>query len=444
MKRYFCRATNKLARARTRGLGPAAYYSTAVTHPDPQPGSKTYHLVDKDSEHLLTTYSRPPLVLTHGKGAHVWDLEGRKFIDFTAGIAVTSLGHGDEQIAQLLHDQASRLIHASNLYYNEWAGQLADLIVEQTLLRGGMNKASKVFFSNSGSEANEGAIKFARKVGKLRGGQDKVEIVSFTNAFHGRTFAALTATPNAKYKDPFSPMVPDFEVAEFNNVDSLDIITERTCGVIIEPVQGEGGVFAADPSFLQALRAKCDAVGAVLIYDEIQCGLGRTGDLWAVTPDDAQPHVITMAKPLANGIPIGAILCTKDVADAIKVGDHGTTFGGNPLACHIGHHCFTRLSSSQLLAHVQEMGDILQSRLKEFTEKYSGIVVQARGKGLLQGLGLNRDPSGVVEFCRHRGLLVITAGNNTVRFVPPLVISKQVLNNGLDILEEALATAPAM
>ncbi|GAO46651.1 acetylornithine and succinylornithine aminotransferase [Saitoella complicata NRRL Y-17804] len=413
----------------------------AVSHPDPSDTSASAKLIEQHKPYALTTYARPNLVFTKGEGCYVWDMEGRKYIDFTAGIAVNALGHGDKEIAKIAYEQALELIHVSNLYHNKWAGELAKTLVETTKEQGGMHGAAKVFFSNSGSEANEGAIKFARKVGKIVGGEDKIGIVSFKNAFHGRTMGSLSATPNPKYQAPFAPMVPGFSVGEFNNVEQINtLITEKTCGVIVEPVQGEGGIFAGSVEFLSALRKRCDEVNAVLIYDEIQCGLGRTGDLWAHTilPKDCHPDILTMAKPLANGIPIGAIMVNNKVADAVKIGDHGTTFGGNPFACRIAHHVFTRLASPSLQSNVRTMSTILKSKLESYQKKYPTLITDIRGRGLLMGMQLAIDPTPVVGLARERGLLIITAGNNTVRFVPPLVITEKELEEGLKIVEEAL------
>ncbi|OLL24691.1 Acetylornithine aminotransferase, mitochondrial, partial [Neolecta irregularis DAH-3] len=363
-------------------------------------------------------------------------------IDFTAGIAVNALGHADPTIAAIIHDQALKLIHVSNLYHASQAGELARLIVETTRLSGGMQKASKVFFANSGTEANEGAIKFCRKVGKLIGDVKKHKIVSFTNSFHGRTMGSLSATPNPKYQAPFAPMVPGFVVGEYNKAEGIaELVTEETCGVIVEPIQGEGGVYQGSAEFLGALRERCTQVSAVLVFDEIQCGLGRTGKLWAhqYLPKYIQPDVLTMAKSLANGFPIGAILVGEDVAEAIKIGDHGTTFGGNPLACRVAHHTFSRLSSTELLQSVQQSSDVITSRLRRLQYRFPSLITEIRGRGLLLGVQLSVDPTHFIDLCRERGLLIISAGNNTLRIIPPLNIEPEPLRNGLDIIEEAFS-----
>ena len=307
-----------------------------------------------------------------------------------------------------------------------------------------MHDASKVFVCNSGSEANEAAIKFARKVGKVLGGgtsSNKTNLVSFHNSFHGRTMGSLSATPNSKYQAPFAPMVPGFSYGTLNDTASLPtLITQETCGVIVEPIQGEGGVNLATPEFLLALRKRCNEVGAVLIYDEIQCGMGRTGKLWAHShyPKECHPDILTTAKALGNGFPIGATIVTESVAEKIVTGDHGTTFGGNPLASRLGHYVLSRLSDPVLLKHVEATGELFRERLGQLRKRFPGIVGEVRGKGLILGLQLDRDPSGLVKAARERGLLVITAGTNTVRLVPPLVIEREVAEQGLDVLEQAM------
>ena len=312
-----------------------------------------------------------------------------------------------------------------------------------------MHTASKVFICNSGTEANEAAIKFARKVGKTRSPSSshinrKHEIVSFQNSFHGRTLGALSATPNPKYQAPFSPLIPGFKYGTYNSLQNLDpLITAETCGVLVEPIQGEGGVNVATPEFLQALRNRCNEVGAVLIYDEIQCGLSRTGSLWAHgrLPKSAHPDVLTTAKALGNGFPIGATLVSEEVANAVVTGDHGTTFGGNPLACRLAHHIFSRLSDPALQASVLEKEQIFRRGFGRLKERFLGKIKEVRGKGLILGVELDGDGSEagkVITAARERGLLVISCGTNTLRFVPPLVISSTEIEEGLKILESAM------
>lgn len=310
-----------------------------------------------------------------------------------------------------------------------------------------MHDASAVFVCNSGSEANEAAIKFARKVGKVVGPSgDKTEIVSFNNAFHGRTMGSLSATHNPKYQKPFSPMVPGFKLGTYNDVSAInDLVTEKTCGVIIEPIQGEGGVMTATEEFMIALAKRCREVGAVLIYDEIQCGMSRTGTFWAhgSLPKEAHPDILTTAKALGNGFPIGAVMVNGHVSEKIKVGDHGTTFGGNPLACRLAHYMVSRLTESQLQQDVLAKSQRFQDGFKKLRAKFPELITEIRGRGLILGVQLTEDPAAIVKAARERGLLVITAGTNTLRFVPSLVVTDDEIKQGLDILEEAIAATRA-
>lgn len=304
-----------------------------------------------------------------------------------------------------------------------------------------MHTASSVFICNSGSEANEAAIKFARKAGKVADPSGaKHEIVSFQNSFHGRTMGSLSATPNDKYQKPFAPMLPGFKYGTYNDIKAINnLVTENTCGVIIEPIQGEGGVNVATEAFLIALAVRCREVGAVLIYDEIQCGLSRTGTFWAhaTLPKEAHPDIITTAKALGNGFPIGATIVNKDVAEKIKVGDHGTTFGGNPLASRLAHYIVSRLSEKGLQEEVLAKGQIFRKHFESLQEKYPELVKEVRGRGLILGLQLSQDPTPIVTAARERGLLIITCGTNTLRFVPPLIISEEQIEEAMSVLNEA-------
>lgn len=335
-------------------------------------------------------------------------------------------------------------MHASNLYYNPWTGALSKLLVEKTRESGAMHDVSKVFVCNSGSEANEAAIKFARKVGKqVDPSGNKYEVVSFNNAFHGRTMGALSATHNPKYQEPFAPMVPGFKEGTYNDIAAInDLVTEKTCGVIVEPIQGEGGVQTASDEFLIALAKRAREVGAVLIYDEIQCGMARTGSLWAHghLPAEAHPDILSTAKALGNGFPVGAVLVNQHVADKIKVGDHGTTFGGNPLACRLAHYMVTKLSEPALQESVKAKSQVFKTGLAKLQDKFPDLVKEIRGRGLILGLQLTEDPAPIVKAARERGLLVITAGTNTLRFVPSLAITDEEIGAGLEMLEQAIAS----
>ncbi|KAF2762087.1 acetylornithine and succinylornithine aminotransferase [Pseudovirgaria hyperparasitica] len=431
----------------------------ALATPDPPSDSQTSSIVNSQLPFMVPTYVRPPPMFQKGEGCYLWDVENRKYLDFTAGIAVNSLGHCDAEFSKLIYQQAQTLVHTSNLYHNPWTGALSKSLVEKTLESGAMHTASKAFICNSGSEANEAAIKFARKVGKHLSSSSpeadtKTHFLSFTNSFHGRTMGSLSATPNPKYQKPFSPMVPGFTHGTLNDIAALPtLITPQTCGVIVEPIQGEGGIHTATPSFLLALRKHCTAVGAVLIYDEIQCGLGRTGHLWAhgALPREAHPDILTTAKALGNGFPIGATLVNEFVASKIQTGDHGTTFGGNPLGARLAHYILSRLSDPALHAAVRAKEQVFRAHFRALQARFPGYIAAAdgdgeqggsaavRGKGLILGLQLTVDPAPVVTAARERGLLVITCGTNTLRFVPPLVISEAEIDEGMGILGEAMA-----
>lgn len=308
-----------------------------------------------------------------------------------------------------------------------------------------MHDAAAAFICNSGSEANEAAIKFSRKTGKvLDPSGAKHEVVSFQNSFHGRTMGSLSATPNPKYQKPFAPMLPGFRYGTYNDVEAInELVTENTCGVIVEPIQGEGGVIVATEEFLTALAKRCREVGAVLIYDEIQCGLSRTGTFWAHAhlPKEAHPDIITTAKALGNGFPIGATIVNGHVNEKIAVGDHGTTFGGNPLGSRLAHYIVSRLSDKTLQQQVSVKSEIFLKHFKSLQQKYPSLVKEIRGRGLHLGLQLSEDPSPIVTAARERGLLIITAGTNTLRFVPSLTITEEEIEEGIKILDAAMKVA---
>lgn len=316
------------------------------------------------------------------------------------------------------------------------------MLVKKTQESGGMHDVESVFICNSGTEANEAAIKFARKCGKVVDPTgEKYEVVSFNNSFHGRTMGALSATPNPKYQKPFAPMLPGFKYGTYNDVEAInELVTEKTCGVIVEPIQGEGGVIVATEEFLVALAARCREVGAVLIYDEIQCGLSRTGTFWAHAslPKSAHPDIVTTAKALGNGFPIGATIVNTSVAEKIAVGDHGTTFGGNPLGASVAIYVVSVLSNPKLQADVLEKGKIMVAHMEKLQKKYPELVKEIRGRGLILGLQLTQDPTPIVTAARERGLLIITAGTNTLRFVPSLTIEEYQIEDAFKILDEAM------
>jgi acetylornithine aminotransferase len=395
---------------------------------------------------MVPTYVRPPPMMVQGEGCILYDNENRAYLDFTAGIAVNSLGHADPEISRIIAHQAQQLIHASNLYHNPWTPTLSRLLIEETKKQSPGSTLSQVFVSNSGSEANEAAIKFARKVAYSKDPDStQRDIVSFHGSFHGRTYGSLSATPNSKYQPPFGPMLPGFRYGTYNDIDTLpELITKDTAGVIIEPIQGEGGINVATPEFLKALRKRCDEVGAILIFDEIQCGLSRTGDLWAHTASGVQPDILTTAKALGNGVPIGATLISgESVAPHIKTGDHGTTFGGNPFVCRVAHHVFGRLAKSKLQEDVRMKSTLFFSAFETLNQKYPGIFAEVRGRGMIVGYQLSDSAKGkapeIITAARERGLLIITAGDGVLRIVPPLIISAEEINQGLEILDQAIS-----
>lgn len=426
---------------------------TEVTHPDNVAPESTLEMIKDHSSYLLNTYARPSILFKSGKGCDLVDSSGRKYLDFSAGIAVTALGHSDARLNVVMEEQANRLSHVSNVYWNEHAGGLAKALVERTREFGGLGldettNGAKVFFSNSGTEANEGALKFARKVGKDRGGENKTGIVCFTNAFHGRSMGALSCTPNPKYQAPFAPLIPNVKVGTYNDADPAhlaELIDESTCGVIIEPIQGEGGVGTASTEFLTALAKRCREVGAVLIYDEIQCGLFRSGSMWAhsTLPKEAHPDMVTMAKPLANGFPIGAILVRDEVAEAIGVGAHGTTFGGQPLAAALGRHVLSRISAPEFRRQLDATSKHLDSRLSNLFKLFPTLIKdEVRGRGLIRGIPFKNEtaPAEVVKRARERGVLLLTAGKDAVRCIPPLIVTPAECDHAVNVIESVLET----
>jgi acetylornithine/N-succinyldiaminopimelate aminotransferase len=387
-------------------------------------------VIQLENDYIVQSYKRPPFVLARGEGVTLYDTDGKAYGDWVAGIAVNALGYGDPGLTQAIQQAAAGLIHTSNLYYTEPQAKLAEALCDKSF-------AERVFFSNTGTEANEGAIKFARKVAYDSGNPNKTEIVHFSHAFHGRTMGSLALTPKEKYQKPFGPLMPGGVLAEFNSIASAEAaINENTAAVFIEPIQGEGGIHAATPEFLQALRRLCDQFGALLIFDEVQCGMGRTGALWAHEISGVTPDIMTLAKPLAGGLPIGAILTTEAVASHIHPGDHGTTFGGGPFVTGVAKYVLDRISEPSFLAHVNEVGDYLKERLEEIN---SPLIKEVRGRGLMVGLELTVDVSPVIEKGYERGLLLVNAGTDVIRFVPPLVVQKADVDVLVDKLTAILS-----
>ena len=380
---------------------------------------------------LLPVYRRAPMEFVRGQGVELFDANGRAWLDFTSGIAVNALGYGDPGLTAALHAAAEGLVHVSNLFRTEPGETLAAKLVERSF-------ADRVFFCNSGAEANEGAFKIARKWGRSRGTTAKHEIVALRGAFHGRLAATLAATDRAQYRMPFRPLAGGISIHE-RDIDDLAVVldAETTAAVIVEPVQGEGGVRVLDPGFLRELRALTRERDVLLIYDEIQCGLGRTGTLFAYEQSGVVPDMLTLAKPLAGGLPMGAVLMTEDVAAPMQPGDHGSTFGGGPFVASVANHVVDRVSDPALLAHVTEQGAWIGEQLAAIAER-TGRIREVRGLGFIWGVDVHEPAGGVVARAREAGLLVVSAGDYTVRLLPPLVATRDELARGLAILELVL------
>lgn len=390
----------------------------------------TQSIMAAEAKYLVQTYRRPDIVLERGDGVYLYDTEGRRYLDFASGIAVASLGHSDPEWVAAVAEQAAKLTHVSNLYYTEHQVELARRLVEHSF-------ADRVFFSNTGAEANEGALKFARKYARDRGHEDKMEIVAFTNSFHGRTMGALSVTYKSYYREPFNPLVPGVRFTPYNDLEAArQVIGDATCAVIVEPMQGEGGVRPADPAFLRGLRELCDAHEALLIFDEVQCGLGRSGKLWAYEHYGVTPDMMTLAKPLAGGLPIGAILVTETVASVLHPGDHGSTFAGGPLVTRAAQVVFDRLSQLEFLRQVDENGAYLRHCLEDMASTH---VKDVRGMGLLVGVELDTPVAPVIASARGRGLLVINAGDDVLRIAPPLIINRAQIDEGVAALSTSIA-----
>lgn len=393
--------------------------------------SKEY--IDRAEQVILHTYNRFQIVLEKGEGVRLYDVEGKEYLDFAAGIAVFALGYNHPEYSQALKDQIDNIIHTSNLYYNVPMTEAAEKLVKAS----GM---SRVFFTNSGTEAIEGAIKVARKYAYLKDGSTDHEIIAMKHSFHGRSLGALSVTGNTHYQEPFKPLIGGIRFAEFNNLESVkEQITDKTCAIIMETVQGEGGIYPADPEFLKGVRKLCDEKDILLILDEIQCGMGRTGTMFACQSYGVQPDVMTCAKALGCGVPVGAfVLNEKTAAASLVPGDHGTTYGGNPLACAAVSKVFDLFEKQHLLEHVQEITPYLEKKLDKLVDKYEFITAR-RGKGLMQGLVLEGKKVGdVVNQAIANGLLVISAGTNVLRLVPPLVITEKDIDEMIEKLEKSL------
>ena len=388
--------------------------------------------IDTAEQELLHTYNRFSLVLDHGEGVYLYDTDKKAYLDFAAGIAVCALGYSNEAYKNALKDQVDKLLHTSNLYYNVPTIEAA----KKALKASGMDR---IFFTNSGTEAIEGAIKAAKKYAYTRDGHAGHEIIAMKHSFHGRSIGALSVTGNAHYQEPFAPLMPGVKFAEYNNLESVkELVTDKTCAVIMETVQGEGGIYPADPAFIEGVRRLCDEKDILLILDEIQFGMGRTGEMFAWQNYGVKPDIMTCAKALGCGVPVGAFFLTQRVADkSLAPGDHGTTYGGNPFVGAAVSAVFDQFKACDILGHVKEVAPYLEQKLDELVEKYDFLITR-RGKGLMQGVVCKLPVGKVAAAALEQGLIVITAGADVLRFVPPLVIEKQHVDEMIEKLEKAL------
>jgi len=384
--------------------------------------------IELDNQYVMHTYGRFPVVFTHGEGCFLYDENGKEYLDLLAGIAVCGLGHCPPKVVEAIREQAGTLMHVSNLFHTQPQPKLAKLLCEAA----GMTKA---FFCNSGAEANEAAMKLARKAAKVAGHPEKTEIITAEQSFHGRTLAAITATGQPKYQKSFTPLVPDFKYVPYNDVDALEAAAgEKTCAIMMEPVQGESGVHPATKEFLQAARELCDTLGAVLIFDEVQTGLGRTGKLFGYENYDVVPDVMTLAKTLGGGFPIGACLARGKYADVFEPGDHASTFGGNPLACAASLAAVTEILEGGWVENAREVGAYFAERLR----KLPGIT-EVRAMGLMIGADIDKPVAKqVVAKSLEKGLVLNATGESTLRFVPPLIITKELVDRAIAIVSDEL------
>ncbi|RJQ43964.1 MAG: acetylornithine transaminase [Nitrospiraceae bacterium] len=388
-------------------------------------------LIDESKKYLMNTYNRAPIVLRKGRGMKVWDSTGKEYIDFVGGIAVNCLGHCHPKVVIALQKQAQRLIHASNLYHIEPQIRLAKLLVENSF-------ADKVFFCNSGAEAIEGSIKLARKYAKDHVSPGKYGIITAQGSFHGRTLAALSATGQEKFHKGFEPLVPGFTYVPFNDIDALKkAVNDSTCAVMLEPIQGEGGVREPSENYLQQVRQICDENRLLLILDEIQTGMGRTGKLFAYEHSGIQPDIMALAKGLGGGFPIGAILAKEHVASSFQPGTHASTFGGNPLACAAATATMeTLLEDGFLLDHCRRIGTYFKDCLEKLKKEYASYIIEIRGKGLMLGMEMTKAGDPIVESCMKMGFLVNCTSGNVLRFTPPLIVTEKEIDHLIDTLEE--------
>jgi acetylornithine/N-succinyldiaminopimelate aminotransferase len=393
--------------------------------------AKTQEIIERERRFLLQTYNRYPLVIERGKGVFLYDLEGKRYLDFVAGLGVNALGHAHPRIVKTIREQAARAIHLSNLYFNEYQGLLAEKLC-------GLSGLQRAFFSNSGTEAIEGSIKLARLAGHRAGGSEKSQLVALEGSYHGRTFGAMSLTGQDKYRKGFEPLLDDVTFVPRNDVAALRaVINDNTCAIVLEPIFGEGGIYECSVEFLQECRALADRHRAALIFDEIQCGLGRTGMIFAFQTYGVVPDVVAIAKPIAAGLPLGAFLAREEFASAISTGQHGTTFGGGPLACRVALEYLAILEEEKLLENVVRVGGYLQQQLKALVERYAAAQ-EVRGRGLIQGLQLEVPARPIVEQALAEGVLFNSTQDTVLRFLPPFLLQEKHVDKGIRVLKKLL------
>lgn len=391
----------------------------------------TKEIIELGDKYLMRNYGRIPLAPVKGEGARMWDADGREYLDFVSGIAVNALGHSPLAVIEAVSEQVGKMIHCSNLYYIENQALLAKMLVENSVM-------DKAFFCNSGAEANEAALKLARKYAKIKHNPEKVEIITAVNSFHGRTLATITATGQPKYQKGFEPLPGGFKYVPFNDLQALqEAVGPATCAVLLEPIQGEGGVNVASITYLKGAKALCEEYGALLIFDEVQTGLARTGRLFAYEHFGVEPDILTLAKALGGGFPIGAMLA-KEEAAVFQPGDHASTFGGNPLACAAALATLEEIIEGEIVRYVNDVGVILYNKLAGLSQKYD-FIKDIRGKGLLLGMELSIGGADIVNACQKRGLLINCVGGNVLRFIPPLIIDSIDVKRAVEILDQVLS-----
>lgn len=392
---------------------------------------KDKEYMGKAGQFLAHTYNRFNIVIDRAEGVYIYDINGKKYLDFAAGIGVAGLGYGNKTYNAAIKKQIDKITHTSNLFYNTPSIKAAEKLVELTGLK-------KVFFTNSGSEAIEGALKMAKRYAYDRDGITDHEVIAMGHSFHGRTMGALSLTGNDRYREPFGPMIPGIKYAEYNNLESVKaLVNEKTCAIILEPVQGEGGIYPAEKDFIEGIRQICDENDIIMICDEVQCGMGRTGKMFAFQNYNVMPDIIASAKALGCGVPVGAFISGEKCCDVLVPGDHGTTYGGNPLTTAAVNAVFDIYEKENILDNVNEVSKYLENRLNEIVDDFDNVKTR-RGKGLMQGLALGTPVADTINKCIENGLMVISAGGNVLRMLPPLIISKENVDEMTDILRQSL------